>query len=341
VNILFHAPKLLSGTNTAEAERFIMVGPDGTWGNITVVDGRGLWRLTVIGSEQKLDLDNFDPAAYIRRAIGADDVDFEVRSISPWRRTQLVANRYSHSNVLLAGDSVHTMSPTGGFGVNTGIGDAVDLGWKLDAALAGWGGRYLLDSYEAERRPIGVRNATASTQNFRGWSLPDNASLLLEDSPRGAVQRAEAGRRLLAATYAEWESVGVILGYRYENSPICVQDGTLPTPDEFSAYVPVARPGSRAPHCWLPDGRSTLDLFGRGFVVVHSADARGDAMLVAEQGRQRGVPISTAEVPGDIVRAYEAPLVLVRPDGHVGWRASAFPDDVTDVIETVRGAREP
>jgi 2-polyprenyl-6-methoxyphenol hydroxylase-like FAD-dependent oxidoreductase len=339
VNILFSAPDMITKSNFSEAERFIFVGPGGTWGNITVVDGRGLWRLTVIGTEERLDLASFDPSDYLERAFGGPGLDFEVLSISPWRRTQLVADRYQDGRVFLCGDAIHTMSPTGGFGVNTGIGDAVDLGWKLDAVLSGWGGPHLLESYEAERRPVGLRNAGAATRNFKGWSPAADLSLILDESDAGNAARREIGAALLAGTHEEWESIGVILGYRYEDSPICVPDGSPATPDEFSRYIQTARPGSRAPHAYLPDGSSTLDLFGRGFTLVHAAEADHDAVARMLRGAESaGVPAHAADVPGDVRALYEASFTLVRPDGHVAWRGNEVPADPAGIWDVVTGA---
>jgi hypothetical protein len=338
VNVMFSAPDMMERSSFSEAERFIFVTPEGTWGNFTVVDGRGLWRMTVMGAEEKLDLDSFDAAAWIRKAFGRDDLEFEVHSLSPWRRSQLVADRFRNGSVFLCGDAVHTMSPTGGFGVNTGIGDAVDLSWKLDAVLSGWGGARLLDSYETERRPIGERNASASTQNFRGWLPETNPSLLLEPTPKGEATRRAVGAGLMEGTHAEWQAFGVILGYRYEGSPICVSDGTPPTPDDFATYVPTARPGSRAPHVWLPDGSSTIDLFGRGFTLLHPAGAAaGDLAAMLDAAASRGVPVRAIAVPDEVCTVYEASYALVRPDGHVAWRGGSPPGDPGGVWDVVRG----
>jgi 2-polyprenyl-6-methoxyphenol hydroxylase-like FAD-dependent oxidoreductase len=338
VNILFSSPTLLERAGQGPAERFIIVTPEGTWGNFTVVDGRGMWRLTLIRDEEKLDLDTLDAAAEIRKGVGIEDLELVVHSVKPWRRTQLVADAYADGRVFLCGDSLHTMSPTGGFGVNTGIGDAVDLGWKLDAVLGGWGGAALLDSYEQERRPVGVRNAEAATANFKGWLASADRSQLLDDTPEGEHVRAAVGKELLDATHAEWESLGVILGYRYEDSAICVPDGTPPSPDDLSNYVPTARPGSRAPHAWLPDGRSTLDLFGPGFALLHAAGGGAEVEPLQKAAAVAGVPWTVHEVPDDVAALYEARFTLVRPDGHVAWRASSVPDQADVLLDVVRGA---
>jgi hypothetical protein len=258
--------------------------------------------------------------------------------VTPWRRTQLVADAYADGRVFLCGDALHTMSPTGGFGVNTGIGDAVDLGWKLDAVLSGWGGVDLLASYEQERRPVGVRNAQAATANFKGWLASTDRARLLEDTAEGERVRAAVGRELLEATHAEWESLGVILGYRYEDSAICLPDGTPPTPDDLSTYLPTARPGSRAPHAWLRDGRSTLDLFGRGFTLLHGDNSRDETAPLLKAAAAAGVTLTAQEIPADVLELYQARFTLVRPDGHVAWRSSSVPDDAEALVDLVRGA---
>jgi 2-polyprenyl-6-methoxyphenol hydroxylase-like FAD-dependent oxidoreductase len=163
INIFFRSPHLLRAHDKGEAERYLFIGTEGTWGNITVVDGRGSWRLTVIGSSDKMDLSQFDARAQVERAIGRNDVPFDLIAVKPWRRSELMAEQFRLGRIFLAGDAAHTMSPTGGFGMNTGVIDAVNLGWKLQAMLDGWGGDKLLDSYETEQRPVIDRNARAST----------------------------------------------------------------------------------------------------------------------------------------------------------------------------------
>ena len=195
INIYFRAPNLLARHDKGEAERYLFVGPEGTWANITVVDGRDNWRITVIGSGDKMDLEGFDARGQVRRALGSDDIDFEVTAVRPWRRSELTARHYRRGRVLLAGDAAHTMSPTGGFGMNTGIIDTVNLGWKLEAVLGGWGGPSLLDSYDPEQRQVARRNALASTQNYKMWvGLADMCKPILEEFRRGPTRPTRGWR---------------------------------------------------------------------------------------------------------------------------------------------------
>jgi 2-polyprenyl-6-methoxyphenol hydroxylase-like FAD-dependent oxidoreductase len=338
VGIMVEIEDLLDRVGKDEAERYIFVGPEGTWGNWTVVDGKNLWRFTILGSAEKLDLDRLDVADWVRRALGRDDIPFEVHSVLPWRRAELIADTFRRGRVLLAGDSAHIMSPTGGMGMNTGLGDVVDLGWKLDAVIRGWGAPELLETYESERRPVAIRNAAASTHNFKSWQPVESTAAILDESPEGEALRRRIGDGLRESTRLDWESWGLQVGYRYEGSPAIVADGTPPTPDDYGSYAPTARPGSRAPHAWMADGQSTLDLFGKGFVLLCFEGSNGrDVAALQDAAATRAVPLTIVPVPDrEIAGLYERCLVLVRPDGHVAWRGDSVPSaDI--VIDTARG----
>jgi 2-polyprenyl-6-methoxyphenol hydroxylase-like FAD-dependent oxidoreductase len=338
MGILIRSPDLLQHFDKGEAERIIFVGPEGTWGNLTIVD-RDNWRITVLGSALRFDMNTFDPHVWVKRALGRDDVPYEVVSAIPWRRSELTAERYRSGRVMLVGDSAHVMSPTSGMGMNTGVGDLFDLGWKLDAVLRGWADEKLLDTYDVERRPIAIRNATFATHNWKAWIAPTNCQNILEDTPEASRLRSEIGEQMKDALRDEWVSWGVQVGYRYENSPICIGDGTPPTPDDYKTYVPTARPGSRAPHAWLADGRSTLDLFEQGLTLLcfEGADKSAIAAL-KEAASSRRVPLSVVPIEDRAIAAlYEQPMVLVRPDGHVAWRGKSA-KDAQYLIDTARGA---
>jgi 2-polyprenyl-6-methoxyphenol hydroxylase-like FAD-dependent oxidoreductase len=332
----FDIPEELLG-----GERYIMFGPEGAWSIITSIDGRDIWRLTVVGSQEKLDPATFDMEPVIRRALGSK-IPYEILRIAPWRRSQCSAASYRVGHVFLAGDAAHTTSPTGGHGLNTGIGDVSDLGWILTALVQGWGGEHLLEAYDAERRPVAIRNSTSSTANYRGWFDSNNYSDLLDPGPSGVACRKAVGDRLVESLYAEWNSLGIDLGFRYEGSPVILADGTPPPPDDASIYVPTARPGHRAPHVWLEDGRSTLDLFGRGFVLLQLGEGNEPTQGLEEAAARVGMPLEIIRLPEPDVAAvtalYERQLVLVRPDGHVAWRGDTLPDDVETLVDVVRGA---
>ena len=339
INMMIHAPDLLSKCKMGQGERYLFVGPEGTWGNMTVVDAKDIWRITVLGTEEKLDLARFDPDAWVRRAIGRDDVEFRVDSTIPWRRSEMLADRFLAGRVILAGDALHTMSPTGGMGMNTGMQEVLDLGWKLEAMIKGWGGAGLLASYEAERRPVAARNIAFSSSNFKAWKT-SSTEAVYDETPEGEKTRRVVGAQLREALRVEWESTGLQIGHRYENSPICVPDGTPPLPDDYSVCIQSSRPGFRAPHAWLKDGRSTLDLFGKGFVLLaFDAAHRNAEEGFAKAFATRGVPFGTQHLDEpEIATLYERPLVLVRPDGHVAWRGEGV-ENPLEVVDIVRGAR--
>src|SRR5215216_3121588 len=337
-NVIFRCPHLVSLHDKGQAYRFIILGPEGTWATIVAINGRDQWRFSIIRGPEQRELSKDEIHAAIRRAVGID-FDYEILTVLPWVRRELVADHYRNGRGFILGDAAHAMSPTGGFGMNTGIGDAVDLSWKLAAVLAGWGGPALLDSFEAERRPVGARNVAEASRNLRRMLSPGPNPDLLDESEQGARTRERLGREFSALMRHEWFTLGVHLGYRYESSPICWPDGTSAPPDDPKVYVPTARTGSRAPHLWLADGRSTLDLFGRSFTLLGLGVDAPDAAPLIEAAGQRGLPMRF--VPLDepqVLELYERRLVLVRPDGHVAWRDDSAPADPLAVIDRVRGA---
>jgi len=335
-NIIFRAPQFLSLHDKGEAYRFICVDTTGMWATIVAINGWDRYRMSIVRTPPD-GLSRAEIEAAIRRAVGVD-FDFEVLSVTSWTRRELVAASYSKGRVIIAGDAAHTMSPTGGFGMNTGIGDAVDLSWKLDALLRGWGGAALLDSYTIERRPVAVFNGRESSANLARMLSPEPNPVLCDDSPAGAAARAKLGPEFTEAMSHEWFTLGVHLGYRYDNSPIVWPDGTDGSPQEVAKYVPESRPGARAPHVFLRDGRSTLDLFGTGFVLLRLA-AGADAEPIAAALRERGVPVTVVDLSeeADVVAAYAADVVLVRPDGHVAWRGTKMREPGV-LADCVRGA---
>jgi 2-polyprenyl-6-methoxyphenol hydroxylase-like FAD-dependent oxidoreductase len=344
-NVIFRRAGLEALHRIRPAYRFIFIGPEGTFATIVAIDGRDHWRFSFVGSREYRKLTEADVRAAIERAVGCS-FDFEIESIMPWTRRELIAERYGTARVFLVGDAAHQLSPTGGFGMNTGIQEAIDLSWKLEARLAGWGGEALLASYEPERRPIAARNVAEAGGNLARMLSPRDNLPPPEIFAPGAA--GDAARRAFGAKFTEtmrreWFTIGIQLGYRYEGSPICVPDGTAAPPDEPATYVQTARPGHRAPHVWLAPGRSTLDLFGRGFVLMRFGAApgagRGEGAALVDAAAERGVPLTVCDVANEEAAAlYGRRLVLVRPDGHVAWRGDEMPTDAARVIDKVRGA---
>jgi 2-polyprenyl-6-methoxyphenol hydroxylase-like FAD-dependent oxidoreductase len=342
-NVVFRCPGFWSLHDKAKGYRFIFIGPEGTWLTIVAIDGRDRFRMSIVGSADKVQHSEADIRAALTRAMGRP-FDYEIQSVMRWVRRELVADRYgSGGRVFIAGDAAHLMSPTGGFGMNTGIQDAVDLAWKLEAAVRGWGGEHLLASYEIERRPVAVRNVTEASSNL-GRMLSTRQRRpppeIFQAGAGGDAARQDYGAWFTATMKHEWFTPGIHLGYRYEGSPVVWPDGTPAPPLEVATYSQTARPGHRAPHVWLPDGRSTLDLFGRGFVLLRLGADAPDGERMRRAADAAGVPLQVVALDApEIAALYQRRLVLVRPDGHVAWRADAEPDDARAVIDVVRGAR--
>src|SRR5215470_16819047 len=327
-NVIFRCASLEKLHNLRPAYRFIFIGPEGTFATIVAIDGRDHWRFSLVGSHEYRKRSEADLRAAIERAVGCA-FDFDIVSIMPWTRRELIADRYGTSRVFLVGDSAHQLSPTGGFGMNTGIQEAIDLAWKLAARLSGWGGDALLASHEPERRPIAARNVAEAAGNLARMlstreDLPPPE--IFQPGLAGDAARRTFGAKFTATMRREWFTLGIQLGYRYEYSPICIPDGTPTPPDEIEIYTPTARPGHRAPHAWLGPGRSTLDLFGRGFTLLRFGARPVDTRALEEAAADRAVPLHGCDVRDGAVEAlYERHLVLVRPDGHVAWRGDEVP----------------
>ena len=207
-----------------------------------------------------------DPARLLATAAGAA-VSVEVLSDQPWTAGfSLVTQSYGHGRVFLAGDSAHLFTPTGGLGMNTGVDDAVNLGWKLAALCQGWAGPSLMASYEAERRPIGIRNvnfAKRFADSIGTLSVPEDIE---SETGDGRAPRAALGARLNDHAFGEFIIPGIVLGLRYVASPVISYDGFDPPPAEPNAYRQVACAGGRAPHHWLDDGLALYDRLERDVI---------------------------------------------------------------------------
>ncbi len=341
-NIIFRSAKLKTLHNKGEFYRFIAFDENGMWGTIVAIDGRDNYRVSIVGTSEPRLYSEEELALFIRKIVGVD-FEFEIVSVMPWIRRLMVADSYAKGRVYLCGDAVHMFSPTGGFGMNTGIQDAVDLAWKLDAELKGWAGPHLLETYEIERRPIGIRNITEAGGNLDRMVKSKPPPQAFQPGAEGDVARAEFGRSYTNAMRREWFTTGIHLGYRYEHSPAIVPDGTPEPSDDPAIYVETTRPGHRAPHVWLTtDGRSTLDLFGAGFLLMRLGDDSPDVDDFLAAAKARGLPVDVFQSSQpDLVHVYEKKLVLVRPDDHVAWRGDTLPFDLLDLVDTVRGCKPP
>jgi hypothetical protein len=340
-NIFIRCPALAQRTADNRAYRYVLLGPEGLWASMVNIDGRDIWRLQVVGDDHWPNWSEAEIDQLVRRGIGGD-VAYEVLSWAPWSRRELVANTYRAGRGFLVGDAAHQFSPTGGYGMNTGIAEAVDLSWKLQAVLEGWGGDDLLDTYDAERRPVAVRTARQASENLAAMRSAPAAPMLLDVGPEADKARRTTGAVTQAAMQREWRSYGVHLGVIYKGSPIVLEDGPPRGDDDVANFVQRAEVGARAPHLWLDAERSTLDLFGRGFVLleVGSGAAPSAAGLIDAAGAV-GLPLTHSAIERtEEAAVYERRFYLVRPDGHIAWRGDHIPSDPRALIDRVRGASQ-
>jgi flavin-dependent monooxygenase StaC len=333
-NILFRAPQLKEQLGQRNALVYFPMLSSSVRFPMRAMDGRDLYNIVVgvDGSEQSTQ-----PAMSLVTSAIAFDTPLEVLFDNEWHLTHRVAEQFRVGRVFLVGDAAHTLSPSGGFGMSTGICGAADLGWKLAAELDGWAGPELLDTYQAERRPIAVESLEEANMNLLRTMKRTVSPDLHLDSPEGERARAKMAQRLEHSDVGrEFDAPMMHFGFRYE-SPIIIPDPIAAAPASPN-WRPDAVPGSRAPHSWLRAGVSTLDLFGHGFSLLCFAESdRREGVEHAFADRR--VPLETT-VCGDARTAelYEYPFVLVRPDGHVAWRGDDLPSDAIWLVDKVRGA---
>src|SRR5262249_11918513 len=199
------------------------------------------------------------------------------------------------------------------------------------------GGPALTESYDPERRPASARAAEVSLSNYRRLIEGTRHAQILAPTPAGDVARREIGQRLVQENMKTWQPTRVHLGYIYHPPPIVLPHRTPQPAGHTIGHVPATCPRARAPHCWLEPGRSTLDLFGDGFVLLVFSDVATGPLEQAAAAV--GLPLTVRRIASPSAAAlYGRRLVLVRPDGHVAWRSDALPENATGLIDTIRGA---
>jgi hypothetical protein len=272
--------------------------------------------------------------------IVAMPVQYEMLSVGQWRQNLLLADKYRDGRIFLVGDAVHLVIPTGGLGMNSGVGDAYDLSWKLAATLQGWGGPKLLDSYEVERRQIGAHNVEASRQASRGrraWRAMVKPNIR-DNTPEGAETRANLTRVANVEQRKSNEMIGAELGYRYIGSPVIFAEEGEGPPHEFMTYLPSTWPGARLPHVWLADGTALHDKIGDGYTLLRLAGSEANSAPLARAFAERSVPFATLDInetrPREI---YGHDLLLLRPDLHVVWRGNVLPGEADKLAALATG----
>lgn len=282
-----------------------------------------------------------DFAAAIRAVIGVD-VEVDIRAVTSWNLHLLAAERYRAGRVLLAGDAAHLVIPQGGLGMNTGIGDATDLAWKLAAVVEGWGGPAMLDSYETERRQVALRNIRASEYAALGTAEWRKASVacVADDTAEGAQVRARVAELANVHQRKGHEMTGIELGYRYIGSPLIDYATEDADDDGFTyTYVPRAASGYRLPHVWLADGTALHDSMRPDrYTLLRLPGAEGSTGKLEQALHDLGAPVDVLAPEGeDLQPVLGSGFVLVRPDLHVAWRGMAPPVDPVHLAARVTG----
>jgi 2-polyprenyl-6-methoxyphenol hydroxylase-like FAD-dependent oxidoreductase len=269
-------------------------------------------------------------------------VKYDMLYVGQWAQKLLLADRYGEGRVFLAGDAVHLVIPTGGLGMNTGVGDAIDLSWKLAATLQGWGGPNLLRSYEIERRQVGDRNVQASTFASRGrnkWRAMWRPNIR-DNTPEGERTRAELARVAKIEQTKGNKMTGAELGYRYTDSRLIVSEPGDGPQHDFMNYMPTTWPGARLPHVWLDDGSAMQDRIGNGlaYTLLRLGRTQADTAGLQRAFATLGAPLHVLDIPDEAPRAvYGYDLLLLRPDMHVAWRGNAAPEDPDKLARMATG----
>ncbi|MBW8635624.1 FAD-dependent monooxygenase [Hoeflea sp. WL0058] len=294
------------------------------------------WGISAVGNKEA---DSETLLELVRQSIGRN-YPVEVLGRDDWSAHELLAERYGGGDVFLAGDACHLHSPFGGHGVNLGIGDAVDLGWKIAGVLDGWADRTLLDSYETERKPLHQKVLETSTENANALSKQFLSSALDDDTQEGATRRSEAAEAVKQVKAPEFYPLGVVLGYRYESPVILSEKGDKPPAFSVTQYRPSTCPGSLAPHAWLPDGSSLYDHFGKGFTLLRLDQPLEDQEQdLIEAARAIGMPLTIYAPESLAVSAlYRTRYALVRPDQYIAWRGESLRSPKV-LLDAARGAQ--
>ncbi len=336
--MVFHAPLLWEHVRHGPAVQYWTVNPDAP-ALLGPLDRVGTWWIIAFGVDRETG--EREQKKIIEAAAGTP-LDATVLSTDPWTARMQLVDRARHDRVFLAGDAAHLNPPFGGHGLNTGVGDAVDLGWKLAAVLQGWGGPRLLDSYDAERRPVQDRVITAAAENMKTLSSELLSPDLDAGTGAGEAARAAAHRRIQETKHAEFHALDLVLDLEHDGSPVISYRA-----DHDEGEAAGARAGARLEHAWLADGASLYDVLGPSMTLLVIPDRAAaatapveDAVAALERAAaERGVPLRVVELPGrETAERYRARLVLVRPDQYVAWCGDDAPCDPLALIDRIRGA---
>lgn len=312
-------------------------------GTVFAVDGRETWLVHNHLNPDEPDFDSVDRERSLRDILGVGpQFRFDVISKEDWQGRRLVADRFRNGRVFIAGDAAHLWVPYAGYGMNAGIADAVNLSWLLAARLHGWGHPAVLDVYAAERQPITEQVSRFAMDQAQKMirarrSVPLNIETPGKD---GDAVREEFGRQAYERNVQQFCCAGLNFGYFYKDSPIIAGDGHEPPAYTMGTFTPSTVPGCRAPHLWLPDGRSLYDAFGPGYTLLQLRNT-AETKPLEVAALAAGMPLTVLDLRGaDLPAGYEHALVLCRGDQHVAWRGDRLPDDVAALVAKLRGVPE-
>jgi hypothetical protein len=322
VNITFRSRRLAELLSDQPAIHHWVLNPDfpGVIGPLAL---DGTWWAIATGTES---IANDDEAIALVRGLAGADIDVEILATDPWQARMLLTDSYGSGHTYLVGDAAHQNPPWGGHGFNTGVGDAVNLAWKIAAVLKGWAPVGLLASYDAERRPVAQQTIDLAGTNMRALSIDLTSPELAADGATGKRARAAAAVVIEDVKRAEFYSLGLVLGYGYGPDA----GSQSPTAQD---YTPIAAAGNRLPHSRNDASESLFDILGPEFTLL---GAPNDSWR--EAAVRRGIPLVVvdptaygfAAVAGD-------QLVLVRPDQHIAWIGPVAVDPDPALDEALRG----
>jgi len=326
LKIHFYSPDLDEKVTLPQAVLYSIYGAArGTFGPI---DAKGHWYAQIKCSSEE-EAKSMNIVEELQKLAGVR-FTCEIENYAIWTMQKAIASSFGTKRIFLAGDAAHIFPPTGGHGLNTGLGDTVNLGWKLAAVIQGWGDEKLLATYKVERQPIARRNVNASGKNAAMQKI-----VVKEHPPEKDPEGFQEALAQLAHIHGE--GVGIDHGYRYENSPIIVKDGTKEPEDDFSVYKQVARPGHYAPHVWLEGQKPLYDLFGLGFTLLVT---EGDVSVWEESAHKRNVPLTVVRVQNPNVSHVYKKFSLIRPDWHLAWHGDVSPSNVDEIWDVVTGCQK-
>ena len=305
------------------------------------INGKDLWLLHY---DNKIDKTERTVEECLRHAIGFE-VEFEVIEESIWQAKSLVADRYVEKRVILCGDAAHNWIPQGGFGMNTGLEDAMNLSWKMSAILHGWSTPDILKSYEEERRGVGElvrKEAVLMYENLVDGSEHEvlRNKQYEEDTAEGEALRQAFGKDIDSRISWEFRSVGMMLGIRYNSSSAICYDKTRDGPKfKVDVYEESCLAGGRLPHVWIAPKTSIFDVLGPAFTLVVSGEqaSASDVRRLRETFYSLRVPLTVVLVqrPEAAEKYKEYPLIVVRPDYYIAWSGKSAPKDTVRMVQQI------